>query len=439
MRFTNYIVSIFVLFCFGNLAAAQTVGLERDRHKQILSMVKDDVKKNYYDPTFKGKDIEAKYKTAGDKIGNATSIGQMDGIIAQFFVDFDDSHLFFIPPGRTHKVAYGFDFAMVGDKCFVYKVDEQSDAAKKGLQSGDELYSIEGYEPTRENLWKMRYTYFSLKPKGGLSVVAIKPDGKTVDYAINAKVTAGKQVVDLTGESDGGFDVNEYERDSENQYRKETRQYLFDKLDGIFIWKMPAFSLEPGSVDEIMGRARKFPSMIVDLRGNSGGRVDMLLRLIGYIFPEDVKVADEKRRKETKEVIAKTRGKDAFAGKIVVLIDSRSASASEVFSKVLQLEKRGQIIGDRSSGAVMESQFFQRELGMDSIIFFGTSVTIADLIMKDGRSLEKVGVTPDVLLISSGSDMALKRDIVLAKAIESLGVKITPEAAGAIFPIDNGN
>ena len=76
---------------------------------------------------------------------------------------------------------------------------------------------------------------------------------------------------------------------------------------------------------------------------------------------------------------------------------------------------------------------------MDSIIFFGTSVTIADLIMKDGRSLEKVGVTPDVLLISSGSDMALKRDIVLAKAIESLGVKITPEAAGAIFPIDNGN
>jgi C-terminal processing protease CtpA/Prc len=98
------------------------------------------------------------------------------------------------------------------------------------------------------------------------------------------------------------------------------------------------------------------------------------------------------------------------------------------------LEKRGQVIGDQSAGAVMESRYFGRQLGLDTVIFFGTSVTIADLIMRDGKSLEKTGVVPDATIIPTGKDMATKRDIVLAKAIESLGLSITPEVAGAIFP-----
>ena len=97
-----------------------------------------------------------------------------------------------------------------------------------------------------------------------------------------------------------------------------------------------------------------------------------------------MKVCDEKRRKETKEIIAKSRGKDAYTGKLVVLIDSDSASASEVFSRVIQLEKRGVIIGDQSAGAVMESMYFGHQTGVDIVAFFGASITIADLIMKDG-------------------------------------------------------
>jgi C-terminal processing protease CtpA/Prc len=56
-------------------------------------------------------------------------------------------------------------------------------------------------------------------------------------------------------------------------------------------------------------------------------------------------------------------------------------------------------------------------------------------MMPDGKSLEHVGVTPDELLLPSGADLAAKRDVVIARALDLVGVKITPEKAGALFPI----
>jgi C-terminal processing protease CtpA/Prc len=431
MRVTRVFALAFVLVSVSGIVRSQNLEFERSRHKDMLRFVKEDVKKNYFDPTFKGIDIEASHKIAAEKMDKAQSIGQMSGIIAQFLIDFDDSHLFFLPPGKANKTDYGFDYRMAGPKCFIVSVDKKSEAEKLGLQVGDELLSIEGFQPTRETLWKIRYLFNRLRPQLGLNLIIQKPDGREIRYAIPSTIKQGKKVMDLTGR-----DLNEYIRESEDAYRKQVKQYFYDKLDGAFIWKMPSFSLEPEKVDEIIGRAKKAPALILDLRANGGGRVDMLMRLIANVIDQDLKVADEKRRKETKELITKSRGKDAYAGKIVVLIDSGSASASEIFARVIQLEKRGLILGDRSAGAVMESRYFGRQSGMDTVIFYGASVTIADLIMKDGKSLEKNGVVPDVTIIPTGKDVAAKRDVALAKALESVGVTITPEVAGSIFPED---
>ena len=429
-----FLIISLVFLVLSGTSLSQTLGLEKDRHKQILKMIRDDVKKNYLDPTLKGRNIEADYKNAVEKLEKATSIGQMSGIIAQFLVDFDDSHLFFVPPSKANKTDYGFDFRMVGEKCFILSVDKDSDAQKKGMQVGDEVFAINDYGPNRENLWKMRYYYFSLRPQPFMKVDLIKPDGKQVQLSIEPRIRTGKRVKDLTG-----ADINEFIRENEDAYREETKQYYYDTNEGVFIWKMPSFSLDPDKVDNIMGKARKYPAIIFDLRGNGGGRVDMVMRLIGNVFDREIKVADEKRRKETKELIAKTRGKDAFAGKIVILMDSSSASASEIFSRVLQIEKRGTVFGDQSAGAVMESRFYANKLGMDVVIFFGASITVADLIMKDGKSLEKTGVTPDVKMLPGAIDLAKKRDVVMSKALESLGITMTPEVAGAMFPESEDN
>lgn len=433
MNYNKISLYFAVFFCLTISVFSQTMDYERDRHKNMLEAIKNDIKKNYYDPNFRGIDLEAKYKEAAAKIESATSIGQINGIIAQFLLDFDDSHLFFIPPGKVNKTDYGFDYQMIGDKCFITSLDPKSDAAKKGLQIGDEMYSLAGYAPSRENLWKMRYFFNRLRPQAVLELVVIKPDNKEAVYNIESKITISKRVMDLTG-----ADIGQYIRESENQSRKATKQYFYE-ANGLFIWKMPSFSLDPSKVDEIMNKADKAQGMILDLRGNGGGRVDMVLRLIGNFFPEDVKVADEKTRKKTKEIFAKSRGKNSYAGKLVVLIDADSGSASEVFSKVIQLEKRGTVIGDQSAGAVMESMYFGRSLGMDTVVFYGASITVADLIMKDGKSLEKIGVTPDEKMLITAKDLASKRDPLLSRAAELLGFNLTADVAGKLFPIEYEN
>ena len=78
-----------------------------------------------------------------------------------------------------------------------------------------------------------------------------------------------------------------------------------------------------------------------------------------------------------------------------MLIDANSGSASEVFARFVQLEKRGIVIGDQSAGAVMQSRGVPMEQGADSIVPYGMNLTNADVIMADGISLEH-GVTPHV-------------------------------------------
>lgn len=429
MRTYTYLILLLSLVGFYPIDSvhAQDMGYERDRHRAILQQLRDDVKKYYYDPNLKGIDIDANLKAAEEEIRKSTSSAHMKAVVAQFLADFDDSHLFFLLPRKAHITDYGFELRMIGDKCYVVKIDGNSDAAKKGMDIGDTIFSIEGFVPIRRSFWKFEYFFYELHPLPKLKLVVIKPDGRELQTEIAAKISRGT-----------GFqtnDINQMIRDNEDAYNRAVKQHYYEKISGLFVWKMPWFSLDPEKVDGIMNKAKN-SALILDLRGNSGGRVDMLLRLISNFFPEDLKVYDEKRRKETKEVKAKSRKQDAFDGKVVVLIDSRSASASEVFSKVIQLERRGIVIGDSSAGAVMESRFYGHASGVDVVAYYGVSITIADLIMKDGKSLEKVGVTPDERLIPTAKDLAARRDIVLARAVELLGFKMSAEEAGKVFPND---
>jgi C-terminal processing protease CtpA/Prc len=158
--------------------------------------------------------------------------------------------------------------------------------------------------------------------------------------------------------------------------------------------------------------------------------------MISNTFDRDITFAEIKRRKETKPLIAKTRGSNAFGGQLIVLIDSRSGSAAELFARVVQLEKRGLVVGDVSAGAVMRSKHHGHELGLDTVIFYGASITDADIIMSDGKSLERVGVIPDELKLPKAAALAAKHDPVLSYAAALTGVKITPEKAGELFPIE---
>lgn len=140
-------------------AQSLPIGLERERGRTMLNAAKTDLKKNYYDPTFRGIDIEAHFKKAEGRIAKATHQNEIFGIIAETLVDLNDSHTYFVPPARSYSFDYGWKMQMIGEKCYVVWVKPGSDAEAKGLKEGDEIYTIDNIGPIRDNLWKIHYLY----------------------------------------------------------------------------------------------------------------------------------------------------------------------------------------------------------------------------------------------------------------------------------------
>lgn len=400
-----------------------------DHAEHVLEIIKSDIKRNYYDAEFHGIDLEARFKTAKDKLKTANSGAQMMAIIAQVLLDFDDSHLFFIPPGRANQSDYGWEMQAVGDQVYISAVKPKSDAEAKGLKEGDLVVSIGGYEPTRDNLWKIEYLFNGLSPKLNMHFVIKSPNGKQRELDVAAKVKVGREVTDLTER-----DIGDYRRKLEEQERySRSRWVTFG--EELFVWKLPSFVVDESDIDAMVGRAKKYKTIVLDLRGNGGGYVTTCERLAGAFFDKPVVMATLKGRKKMKAMEVQHVG-SAYSGKLIVLVDSGSASASEIFARVIQIEKRGTIIGDRSAGAVMEALQYPHELGVDTVIPYAVSVTDADLIMADGNSLEKAGVIPDELLLPSPDDMLAKRDPVMVRAAALAGVQLTAEKAGSLFPIE---
>jgi C-terminal processing protease CtpA/Prc len=426
------LATTFILWSASAPVGAQTLdGFERERGRTQLNTIKNEIKKNYYDPTFHGMDVDARFKAADDKIKQATSVGQMYAIIAQAVLDLNDSHTFYIPPERAARFNYGWQMQMIGNRCYVVAIKPGSDAEAKGLKPGDMIQSVSGFTPTRDTLWKMLYFFNVLRPQPGLHLEVVSPNGSARQVDVMAKITPLKGMIDLTNASDFGDLIREIEAED-----RMTRHHYIEMGDDLFIWKMPEFNLSSGDVDTMMDKVKKHKGLLLDLRGNPGGAEDTLKRMLGYFCDHDMNVGEIKGRKETKPFIAKTRGGDAYKGKLVVLIDSSSGSSAEIFARMIQMEKRGTVIGDRSAGAVMRARGENYQLGEGHAIFYGVNVTNADLVMTDGKSLERLGVTPDEALLPTAADLAAKRDPVLARAAAILGVKLEPEKAGVMFPIE---
>jgi carboxyl-terminal processing protease len=199
---------------------------------------------------------------------------------------------------------------------------------------------------------------------------------------------------------------------------------------------MPSFEVDVPTMDKLFIKLHKHQTLILDLRDNPGGYVDSLKYMLGHVFDHDVKIADRISRKDTKPILAKTTGSSAFGGKLIVLVNSQSASAAELFARVVQLEKRGQVIGDQSAGAVMEARELPEWFGTDSKIFYGLSVTSANLLMTDGKSLENTGVTPDDKLLPTAAEVADGKDPVMSHALQLSGITLDSVAAGKLFPYE---
>ena len=145
----------------------------------------------------------------------------------------------------------------------------------------------------------------------------------------------------------------------------------------------------------------KVDGIVMDLRGNPGGSLPDVVKMVGLFVDEGpiVQVKD----KDGQPSVLKDNDKGAlYEGPLVVMINEGSASASEIFAAAIQDYKRGIIVGTPSYG----KGTVQRSVGIDKNIgFFVPStelgsmhLTIQKFYRVNGGSTQMKGVTPDVIL-----------------------------------------
>lgn len=405
--------------------------LQRDQTLQMLKDVHDKVEEQYYDAGFHGVDFDGRYKEAIQKIHKVDTVSEAMGVIAWMLDGLNDSHTFFSPPPRPFDVVDGWESSFIGDNCYVTAVKQGSDAAAQGLKPGDQVLAIEGYRPTRATWWKLSYAFHTLSPRSGIKLAVVSPGGQPREITVMAQVRKLQKRYDWSN----GIDVWQVrgliEGDEERNRPRTVEQ------GDVLVWKLPRFMLTDDEIDWFLKKANGHKAVVIDLRGNPGGAEENLARLLGGVFDHDVKIGDRSERKTAKPFVAKSRGAHAYSGKLIVLVDSRSASAAELFARVVQLEKRGTVIGDQTAGAVMEARGFHFSQGvmLGSDLPYGVEVTVADLKMTDGKSLEHRGVTPDEILLPVPEEMAAGADPQLARALQLAGVPVSSSAAGMLFPV----
>lgn len=412
--------------------AQQISNLDRGRAESMLQTVRDDVKKHYFDTSYRGLDLDARYTEYLNRIKQAKSLDAAFTSIAAYLDGLHDSHTYFIPPPRPAQFDYGFRMQMIGDQAYIVEARPGSDAAAK-LHPGDQILKLGRYDVNRQDYSSLSYFIYQLAPQGDIPLDLRDPVGKERQELVKTRFLVGKRMLDLSL-FNGGMDLENLILQQEAAEHLLRQRWV--EQDAAMIWKMPEFDMPDAEVDRMMDRVRKHSALILDLRGNPGGSVATLERMVGNVMDRDVTISNRVSRKPQKPQIAKTRGKDAFTGKLIVLVDSRSASAAELFARTVQLEHRGTVVGDRTAGAVMESLLYSEQMGADVEIFYGIAITDANLIMADGKSLEGRGVTPDVTVLPTAADLAAGLDPALAKAAELAGIKLNALAAGKLFPFE---
>ena len=402
--------------------------MDREHVKLMLHEVSNDVRDHYYDLRFHGVDWDAAVVRAEKEIDESTSLNIAMTHVAAVLASLDDSHTFFIPPARPYRHDYGFRVQAIGNRCFITHVRPKSDAEGKGLKPGHELLAINNFQVGTANLDQVEYVLRELQPQAGLRLTLKDLTGEELQLDVLA------QTRPVIGSGrDGARQRSDLIREAEDA--NDLKRAEYGAIGEIEILKLRGFNFDIEALGDVLDDARQRRAMIIDLRGNLGGGEDQLKALIGALFDKDVKLGDLVGRKERSPMVVEAARKP-FSGKLVVLVDSLSASSSEVLARVVKLEKRGTVMGDRSAGSVMRAMSYTHQvtMGINSAVFYGASVTVADLIMIDGKTLEHAGVMPDVLMVPTAADLVEESDPVLSHAVETLGGELSPREAEKLFP-----
>ena len=137
----------------------------------------------------------------------------------------------------------------------------------------------------------------------------------------------------------------------------------------------------------------------MDLRGNPGGFLSVVHTIIKHLLKDKTRVSSWKFRNQKVEY-SFDAAPGAYHGPLVVLMDVRSTSSSEYFAGSMQAIGRAVIIGERSPGYLLITNW-KKLLNGASFMY-----AYAQPVMPDGKIIEGHGVVPNI-------EVRLDRDTLL--------------------------
>jgi retinol-binding protein 3 len=152
-------------------------------------------------------------------------------------------------------------------------------------------------------------------------------------------------------------------------------------------------------------------AIIIDLRDNGGGHSESMDYLLSYFLQDSVQITEMKYRKDNKAVKSYTV-KDNLIIKIpqdiplYILVSNKTSSAAEGFAYTLQQYKRAIIVGEQTKGEGNPGELFV--INEELYIMIPTIEAINPV---SNKSIDRIGVTPDIQIVSAKALAKAKLEI----------------------------
>jgi len=385
---------LIVLFCalllFLAPVSAQNLNLAS------FQMVWDTVNTKHWDLAGTGVDWAKVYETYKPRVEAAGGIVETRKILSEMLAELGQSHFNIMQANASRELdelsnTYvlgsgepGFVVEVVEGRVFIVHIDEPS----RKLMVGSEIVGLRGDDMGEilQRIFKAYEdsTHKDLYVRRMLNSFFCGPVGKKLPLAV---VTRGKRMeVKAPLSVPKGITLNLMNLNGLH-YR-----YDSEMLEGNIAYvhfNVFVPNVKPDFDRDMIGVFRHADGLVLDLRGNPGGLAPYALSVASRLVSEKGKKLGEMKNPGGTMNFPIFPQQPVFEKPVAILIDSGSASTSEILAQGLQDLGRARVFGYRSAGAALPSLVVDLPNG-DKFQY-----AVADYVSFKGHHLEGSGVTPD--------------------------------------------
>ena len=327
------------------------------------------------------------------------------GAIKGMVNSLEDPATVFLTPEETEdfeSVSQGKYFEGIGaelgyDKGQIIVVSplEGSPAKEAGIRPGDYILKVDDYELTSSDT--VYDAVGKIRGEAGTEVILTvlhQGENESVEISITrSEITIPSMSLEYVGPNDS-IALLKVGRFTEANYQEWVSK-----------WDSKTTEIISSGVDK----------MILDLRGNPGGFFDAAIYAGDEFLEEGLVISKQRDARNRIKDFTSTRKGYLKNIELVVLVNSGSASASEILAGALQHSERAQIIGEVTFGKGTAQQIFDLRDGSS------LHLTILRWLLPDGTQIERDNsVTPDIEVELTNEDFMQGIDPQLDRAIEEL-------------------